>query len=111
MNIFQEMADNAGIDHLYVNANPGLRTDNDKRVNGTHKEPNKPQSFPLLSTTNDAGINEMDDGVDDLYVNESFIDIPIDRLESVIAEKRRNDNDAFRKEYAVGFITFVYLLI
>lgn len=37
------------------------------------------------------------------YVNEEpLIDIEIKRLGSVIEEKTKNDNDGFKKEYAVG---------
>lgn len=37
------------------------------------------------------------------------LDIPIDKLEIVIAEKRKNDNEGFRKEYAVQ-LNFLILL-
>ena len=37
------------------------------------------------------------------------LDIPIDKLEIVIAEKRKNDNEGFRKEYAVHLNILSYL--
>ena len=37
------------------------------------------------------------------------LDIPIHKLEIVIAEKRKNDNEGFRKEYAVQ-LNFLILL-
>lgn len=51
----------------------------------------------------------------DFYVNEEpLIDIEIKRLGNVIEEKSKNENDGFKKEYAVGscFLgTFKLLLI
>lgn len=39
----------------------------------------------------------------DFYVNEGpLIDIDIKRLGNVIEEKSKNENDGFKKEYAVG---------
>lgn len=39
----------------------------------------------------------------DFYVNEEpLIDIEITRLGNVIQEKSKNENDGFKKEYAVG---------
>lgn len=105
------MNDNAGFHNLYANADPGLGTETKKkRTNGTYTEPNKAQESSKLATTTNVGEEEMDDSHDDLYMNETVTDIPIDRLESAIAEKRENDDDEFRKEYAVGFISLVYLL-
>lgn len=46
----------------------------------------------------------------DFYVNEEpLIDIEIKRLGNVIQEKSKNENDGFKKEYAVG-IRFLVLL-
>lgn len=41
-------------------------------------------------------------GENDIYMNEQFIpNIPVDQLDSFIAEKRSKGNDGFKKEYAV----------
>lgn len=39
----------------------------------------------------------------DMYLNEeTILDIPISELENVIAEKKKNEEDGFKREYAVG---------
>ncbi|XP_056002085.1 uncharacterized protein LOC125663226 isoform X2 [Ostrea edulis] len=97
----QELTHNAGFDNLYANADPGLSTETKKRrTNGTYKEPNKAHESSKLATTKNVGDEEMDDSHDDLYMNETVTEIPIDRLESAIAEKQENDDNGFRKEYA-----------
>lgn len=46
----------------------------------------------------------------DFYVNEEpLIDIDIKRLGNVIEEKSKNENDGFKKEYAVGSRYFARL--
>lgn len=40
----------------------------------------------------------------DFYVNEEpLLGVEISNLESVIKEKSKNENDGFKKEYAVGY--------
>lgn len=46
----------------------------------------------------------------DFYVNEEpLLDVEISNLENVIKEKSKNDNDGFKKEYAVGKLLFKQL--
>lgn len=41
-------------------------------------------------------------GDNDIYMNEQFTpNIPVDQLDSFIAEKRSKGNEGFKKEYAV----------
>lgn len=41
-------------------------------------------------------------GNNDIYMNEQFTpNIPVDQLDSFIAEKRSKGNEGFKKEYAV----------
>lgn len=38
-----------------------------------------------------------------MYLNEeTILDIPISELENVIAEKKKNEEDGFKREYTVG---------
>lgn len=46
--------------------------------------------------------NENPFGDNDIYMNEQFTpNIPVDQLDSFIAEKRSKGNEGFKKEYAV----------
>lgn len=106
------MTDNTGFDSMYMNAGPSISSDNEKRrTDGIYKETNKAQGSPRLTTTNNVRNDEMDDSNDDLYVNEAVTDILIEHLESAIAVKQENENNGFRKEYTVGFISLIYFLI
>ncbi|XP_061165603.1 receptor-type tyrosine-protein phosphatase epsilon-like [Saccostrea echinata] len=63
----------------------------------------KPVIVPKKSSEVDVDDDELkhsDNPYGDLYMNETTVpDIPLNQLESVIAEKRKNDDDGFQKEY------------
>lgn len=61
-------------------------------------------SAKLVQTTNSNNeeCSENPIGDSDIYMNEQFTpNIPVDQLDSFIAEKRSKGNEGFKKEYAV----------
>lgn len=55
---------------------------------------------PTDSNKEELSENPIEDN--DIYMNEQFTpNIPVDQLDSFIAEKRNKGNEGFKKEYAV----------
>lgn len=55
---------------------------------------------PTDSNKEELSENPIEDN--DIYMNEQFTpNIPVDQLDSFIAEKRSKGNEGFKKEYAV----------
>lgn len=70
------------------------------------KMDNKGETAPVYDGFN--SIIPTDSNYSNININ-TTLDIPIENLEIVITEKRKNDNEGFRKEYAVQ-LNFLILL-
>lgn len=76
----------------------------DSKMKPKLTETKKPMKYTTINE--DVEIDEKIHGENpygDIYVNEEHItDVELSHLEQIIEEKSRNENDCFKKEYAVG---------
>lgn len=95
-----------------VYQNVDICVENNSNAIDSTKEPKLTETKKPLKVKKSAALNDEDVDVDetiheenpygDFYVNEKpLIDIDIIQLETIIEQKSRNENDGFKKEYAV----------
>lgn len=97
--------------NVYQNLDIHIEDDSDainSSIKPTLKPRNKPKEVNKSVELKDEDI-DIDEKIHeenpygDFYVNEEpLIDIEIKRLGNVIEERSKNENDGFKKEYAVG---------
>lgn len=75
------------------------------KSNSKDTDMNDSNDFVKLVQPTDSNKEEWSEnpfGDNDIYMNEQFTpNIPVDQLDSFIAEKRSKGNEGFKKEYAV----------
>lgn len=75
------------------------------KSNSKDSDMNDSNDSAKLVQPNDSNKEEWSEntfGDNDIYMNEQFTPtIPVDKLDSFIAEKRSKGNEGFKKEYAV----------
>lgn len=113
MNFISVLADiqnTLAFSNVYQNVD--ICVENNSNAIDSMKKPKLTETKKPLKVTKSAALNDEDVDVDetiheenpygDFYVNEEpLIDIDISHLETIIEQKSRNENDGFKKEYAV----------
>lgn len=113
MNFISVLADiqnTLAFSNVYQNVDICL--ENNSNAIDSMKKPKLTETKKPLIVKKSAALNDEDVDVDetiheenpygDFYVNEEpLIDIDISHLETIIEQKSRNENDGFKKEYAV----------
>lgn len=95
-----------------VYQNVDICVENNSNAIDSMKKPKLTETKKPLKVKKSAALNDEDVDVEetiheenpygDFYVNEEpLIDIDISHLETIIEQKSRNENDGFKKEYAV----------
>lgn len=113
MNFISVLADiqnTLAFSNVYQNVD--ICVENNSNAIDSMKKPKLTETKKPLKVKKSAALNDEDVDVDetiheenpygDFYVNEEpLIDIDISHLETIIEQKSRNENDGFKKEYAV----------
>lgn len=101
---------------IHIEGNPNVICSERKQQLGETKKPiqlTKSREFKNEDVDIDEKIHE-ENPYGDLFVNEEpLLDVDISYLGNIIEEKSENENDGFKKEYAVGsfFFFLIYFLI
>lgn len=113
MNFISVLADiqnTLAFSNVYQNVD--ICVENNSNAIDSMKKPKLTETKKPLKVKKSAALNDEDVDVEetiheenpygDFYVNEEpLIDIDISHLETIIEQKSRNENDGFKKEYAV----------
>lgn len=113
MNFISVLADiqnTLAFSNVYQNVD--ICVENNSNAIDSMKKPKLTETKKPLKVKKSAALNDEDVDVDetiheenpygDFYVNEEpLIDIDISHLETITEQKSRNENDGFKKEYAV----------
>ena len=79
------------------------------KMPGSKKMPRKLLDAKKYDVTDDENDEEgVENPYGDVYINEeAILDIPISELSNIIEEKRKKEDEGFKKEYAVCKDTFL----
>lgn len=108
--VFADIQNTLVFSNVYQNVD--ICVENNSNAIDSMKKPKLTETKKPLKVKKSAALNDEDVDVDetiheenpygDFYVNEEpLIDIDISHLETIIEQKSRNENDGFKKEYAV----------
>lgn len=108
--VFADIQNTLAFSNVYQNVD--ICVENNSNAIDFMKKPKLTATKKPFKVKKSAALNDEDVDVDetiheenpygDFYVNEEpLIDIDISHLETIIEQKSRNENDGFKKEYAV----------
>lgn len=108
--VFADIQNTLVFSNVYQNVD--ICVENNSNAIDSMKKPKLTETKKTLKVKKSAALNDEDVDVDEtiheenpygnFYVNEEpLIDIDISHLETIIEQKSRNENDGFKKEYAV----------